>query len=124
MEAVLKLRAFGYLVELTPTGRVRYRLPNGLPEPDPATVAQVLADLKARKGEAIAYLKAETKPAPIRRRDLDRSPFTFTRPDPDGGFRAWRWGQPWPVGKGETEFDAVMSLWDAEEALEREGRQP
>lgn len=127
MNPVAKLRSLGYQVRLASGGRIRYALAEGHPEPDPATLADTLADLKAKREEAIAYLRAEAQPAsarpkatPLRVADPDRSTFTFTRPDPDGVYRAWRWGQPAPVGRGPTEFDAVWNLWTREDQLDRE----
>ncbi|GEM_PF-3423199 len=77
MEAILRLRDLGYQVELN-GGRIRYRLPEGTRDPDPATLIEALADLKAHREEAVAFLQAEAVRLPLSPSDpLPAYPFAI-----------------------------------------------
>lgn len=99
METILKLRAVGYRVEID-GDLIRYRMAAGTPEPDGATLASILADLKARKEEAVAFLRAEAE-------DADRPPVDPSDPLPAYPFavrsRVLDGAEVWIIPDGWTE---------------------
>lgn len=110
IDALTKLRDMGYLVQAEGDQiRCSWRGPG---KPDPAVVCPLLDALRQRKAEALALLRQEGSPP---------KPWTLATRDPDrpGWFVARRPGSPLE-GRGATELDACLSLWDQEEAVERE----
>ncbi|OGG46692.1 MAG: hypothetical protein A3F84_25155 [Candidatus Handelsmanbacteria bacterium RIFCSPLOWO2_12_FULL_64_10] len=113
MDALTKLRDMGYLVRAE-GDQIRCSW-QGSGKPDPSVVRPLLNQLRDRKAEALAELRGEAS---------QPKPWTFATRDPDrpGWFVARRPGSPLE-GRGPTEFDACLSLWDQEEAVEREQKE-
>ncbi len=82
MEVIQKLEIMGYRFEVTPEGNIcGRRMLQGLPgDPRP-----LLAELKARKPEALAYLRARDGPHPADCVCLDCLQQHFFRPGPAPG---------------------------------------
>ncbi len=112
MDAIIRLREMGFWVRVEGDKiKVRWTGPGNAPD-----AAPLLDALRKRKAEALAILRGEVRPA---------RPWTWAGPDPDnsGQFIAWREGEfDHLIGRGETQLDACLSLWDAEETLERARR--